>query len=507
MAKEKEEVLQANAGAPAADIPDLKKKDKERKRAGATWSGVRGGGASDFAGATGGNGARAAASAASASLSSAAAEAVIVAEETTGLWATFLRGFAYVTSTMLGKMAVGAAAALLVAGAGLLGFSLLKGDNTASVGAPDLGGITDSMRVRKGGDDRMGVASKGELRFDLLSAAKPAAAPPAEAKKGEEPPPPEAPAKTDADVSKLASDQLAHNLAGAKLSSNLGGDFGNKNIFAGNSAAPKFGATNVAASSLKKFNPSKGQLGAMKASTARGIPTRRTIGSARTQKAIGQLKMAKGMSILGATAGSNEGASANALGAFDQQQTNGGNLATIGAPGGDSVNPSGNSAPDTTMPTAPATPPSTGTDPGLQNSLDQISALANKAMADMQMGIMLMIIGAILIAIGSAIPFGMGIPLIILGIALIAMGVAKILQAKAEAAQAKAMGDALAKQINDQQQAKAVNYCTDQALAGTPTQDCKPPDSVTNGNAQDAQAQTDIQKVKAIPKDSPVISH
>ncbi|NNN07472.1 MAG: hypothetical protein HKL90_16405, partial [Elusimicrobia bacterium] len=50
MSDEKDDVLKANQGAPAADIPDLKKKEKERKKGGAYWSGA-GNGAGAFSGA------------------------------------------------------------------------------------------------------------------------------------------------------------------------------------------------------------------------------------------------------------------------------------------------------------------------------------------------------------------------------------------------------------------------------------------------------------------------
>ncbi len=505
MAKE-EDVLQANAGAPAADIPDLKKKDKERKKAGAAWSGARGG-AGDFAGATGGGGARAAASAASASASSAAAEAALLGAEDLGgggLWAALSRFFAGLTGTLLGKMAVAAAAFLLVGAAGLLGYSLMKGGGGASLGSPNLGGITDSMRVRAGGDDRLGVASKGELRFDPLSASKPAPTPP-EAKKAEEKPAPDVKEKVDAAADKpVPAGELAHNLSGAKLSSSLGGDFGNKNIFAGNSAAPKFGQ-GIGAAGLKKFQGSKGQLGAMKASTVRGTPSQRSIGKASSQRAIGQLKMAKGMSMLGAQATSNEAASSAAQGAFDQQQTTGGNLATSGAPGGDTPNALGGGAPNTSMPGAPATPTTGGTDAGLQSALSQISSLANQAMSDMQTGMMELVLGAVLFAIGCC-----GIwtaYLIPIGLALMAMGYMEIQKAKQEEAQAMQMGQQLAQSIGNQQQGAAVNYCTQQAVnSGTPVSSCNPPDSVTNANAQSAQQQTDIQRVQAIPKDTPVLT-
>src|SRR5258708_4295537 len=98
MSDEKEDVLRANSGSPAADIPHLKLKDKERKKAGVAWSAARGG-ASQFAGATGGNG-------------GSAAGAVGMAAK----------------GALLGKLGLAAAAFSMVAAAGVLGYGRLKGN-------------------------------------------------------------------------------------------------------------------------------------------------------------------------------------------------------------------------------------------------------------------------------------------------------------------------------------------------------------------------------------------
>lgn len=502
MAK-KDDVLQANTGAPAANIPDLKKKEKERKKAGAAWSGARGA-AGEFSGATGGNAARAAASAAGAAGEGAAG--LVSAAESGGFFAGVARFFAgiaeslgmgefwaSITSTLLGRMAVAAAAFLMVAAAGILGYALMKGNGNTGLGTPNLGAIADSMRVRAGGDDRLGVNGNGELRFDPLSAVKPAPAaptpPPADVKAADEKPAPDV--KSDADAQKpVPSGLLAHNLSGAQLSSSLGGDFGSKNIFAGNSAAPKFGA---GAATLKKISGVKGKLGSMKASTAKANPSAHSVNKASANKAFGQLRMAKGLSQQGAGSSTAEEAAASSQGAFDQQQQTGGALTTTGAPGGDTPPSLGGGAPDTSVGSTPSSPPGSYTDPGLQSALQQISDLANKAMQDMQTGTMLLIIGACLCATGWP-------PCVALGIALMAMGYMKIQQAKQEAAQAKAMGQQLAQQIGNQQQGNAINYCTDQAVSnGTPVSSCQPPDSVTNNTAQSAQDSADIQKVHQIP--------
>ena len=495
MANEEEDVLQANAGAPGANIPDLKKKEKERKKAGAAWSGARGA-AGEFTGATGGTVARAAASAAMEG-------AMVGAEglEGGGLWAMLSRFLAGLTSTLLGKLALAAAAFLLVAGAGLLGYSMMKGKGDGAMGSPDLGGIADSMRVRAGGDDRMGVAGKGEIAFDPLSASKPAApAAPVEAKAADAKPAPDA--KPDADADKpVPQGALAHNLSGAKLSSSLGGDFGNKNIFGGNSAAPKFGA---GLSNITKIGGAKGQLSASRSNSSRASASAGSTRRGFTNKAFGQALLAKGLSQQGAQSATGEGASSSAQGAFDQQQPVGGGLNTIGAPGGDTPPAMGGGAPDTTLPGAPTAPVGTGTDPGLQNSLSQISSLANQAMSNIQTGTIMSVLGGILIGIGVGLLFvpmtPVGIALIAAGTALLVMGMMKIAMGKKEAAEAIAMGQQLGQSIGDVQQANAINYCTNNAVTtGTPVESCTPPDSITNGTAQDATNAADVARVKQIP--------
>jgi hypothetical protein len=511
MAKEKEDVLQANAGAPAADIPDLKKKDKERKKGGAAWSGARGA-ASEFSGATGGTVSRAAASAAA---SAAAEGAGLVGAESGGFLAGIARFVAGLTGTLLGKLAVAAAAFLMMAAAGLVGYALLKG-NGAAVGGPNLGGIADSMHVRAGGDDRMGVNSRGELRFDPLSAAKkPAAAAPTDAKAASEAPAP-APAEKAAEAKPVPSGQLAHNMSGTSLSSSLGGGFGNKDIFAGNSAAPKFGA---ATAGLSKFAGSKGTLGAMKASTAHATASARSVKKGSANKAFGQLRLAKGLSLQGAGATSAEQASAAESGAFDQQQPAGGDLATNGAPGGDTPGSLGGGAPpiDTgagPVPEDPCAVSGCTTDPGLQGAIAQISALADQAMNDMETGMGEIAAAVVLIAAGIALcccatfwTVVAGIALILAGVALLISGIMMVQQANDEKAKAEDMAKQLGQSIGNKQQDDTLKWCTDWSVkTGQPMSACQPPDSVTQQNESDAEAAADLKKVHEIPKGSATVT-
>jgi hypothetical protein len=520
MANEKDDGF---SGAPGANIPDLKKKEKERKKGGAFWSGARGA-AGEFGGATGGNVARAAASAASAE---SAALGAVEAIEGGGLWSTVARFFAGLTSTVLGQVAVGAAALLFVGAAGLVGYAVLKGDGQGVMGIPNLGGIANSMRVRSGGNDRLGVASKGEIRFDPLnpSANQPPAK--AEAKPAEAAPAPVEAAPEAVDpkaASKAMQDRMAHNLSGSKLSSSLGGDFGNKNIFGGGGVNGRSGSGfngNLAKVNMPRIGGAPGKLNAMKTAGGRMIASPRTTSKATSNRAIGQLKMAKGMSMLGAASNTSEGAATAAQGAFDQSLTNGGQLngpggAGIGLdPNGNVGTPSGVGAPDVSMPTAPNAPTATTTDPGLQNSLGQISQTADAGRQMIQSGTNMMLIGAVLIAAGIAImnsTFGfgaiIGAMLIGLGGMLIGIGIMMKQMGNMMAQMAMTMGSALSAQIGNAQQGAVVNYCTNQAVTnGTAMANCAPPESITQTTAESQQNAADVNRVQQIGKDTPVIQN
>ncbi|HAZ08777.1 MAG TPA: hypothetical protein DCZ01_09720 [Elusimicrobia bacterium] len=483
MANENENILQANLGAPAADIPDLKKKDKERKRGGAAWSGPRGA-AGSWRGATGGV-ARAAAG-----LGEQAAPAGIAARI-----AQFLAGLG-----ALGKLAV-LAAVLAALGGALFGYAMLK-TGVPGLGSPDMGAISSSMKVHSGGGDRLGVAGKGEIRFDPLPAAVPA--------KPQDKPAPEAEAQAPVEIDALqgakaaleARGRLEHNLSGAKLSNTLGGQFGGKNIFAGASLAPKFGA------SMPKIAAQKGKLSGIKAKPVKSRASVRNVSKARTSRSIGQLKMAKGMSLLGAQAGSGESAASNAQGAFDQSKTDGGALTA--AADGQTVSTDGGTsgAPDVSMPETPETPETYAYDSDLQSAMDAISKMADNARKMKQQGQMMMMAGAALIAEGVGLLFwpmtAVGIALIAIGVMLVGMGYMMVDIAKQMAAMAKAMGQVVAAQVGTVQ-GDVVNYCTDQALEGTATKDCAAPESVTNSDDFDSYTQSALETQKHIADDTPIL--
>lgn len=221
---------------PDIALPDLKKKQKEKKKAGAAWSG--GQGAEAFEGATGGVG-RGAASAAARAAAMAAEGALETAGSEMGL-------IARLASTLLGKVVLAFAAAAMIGGIAAIAAMIMNRGGQASNAGPNLGGIADNMRVHRDGDasglDMAKGSGRGDLKFDdgKNNNAKPADGD--KPKDGEQPKDGAGPdnngAPTDGTAGDLGErpnqDRLAHNLSGAKLSDGLGGNFGSGNVFGGN---------------------------------------------------------------------------------------------------------------------------------------------------------------------------------------------------------------------------------------------------------------------------------
>ncbi|MDE2492111.1 MAG: hypothetical protein KGM24_14785, partial [Elusimicrobia bacterium] len=432
------------------------------------------------------------------------------AEGAGGLWGSISEFLSGLTATLAGKLAVGAAAFLMMAGAGLTAYSLLSGGKRASLGLPNLGGITDSLKIRRGGHDRIGVENDGLIRFPGGEKAAAAKAPPAPAEKTADAKKPYLEKKETADASKGAwqpQDRLAHNLSGAKLSSSFGNGFGSHNIFAGNSVVPDFAPK--ALPGMAGASPAKGKLSKASSLGVAGRASARSLGQASSSRALGQLKWAKGMSVAAAGSHSAEQAASGAQSAFDQQQTGGGNLITPSQYGAVDT-PSSGGAPDTTMPTAPGTPTATQGDQPLQNQMSQIGNMANQAMQMKQTGTMLLMMGAALIAVGIALMCTMwgaaiGAALIGIGGMLVGMGFMMLNMAQMMAQMAKSMGAMVASQVGPYQ-GQVVNYCTDQALNGTPTQDCQPPDSMTHQSSVQQNDQQALQQQKTIGTDTPTVT-
>lgn len=488
-----DDVEQANPGVPSADIPDLKKKEKERKRGGAAWSGARAPGGT-FQGATGGA-ARAAASAAGSTAGSAAAGGA----QTVGVGLVARLA----ALSVVGKFGLAAAAVMLFGGAAILGSYLLRGGGqSGNLGGPDLGAISSSVKVRAAGNDRIGVDSRGEIAFDPVEKAKPAE------KKAEEPKPAETAPMSDgpsaADAAKQAAeakDKLAHNLSGAKLSASLGGQFGGKDIFAGSgkSEAPKFGA------SAPKFVPKGGKALAMRAGGVRSNPSARSVSRSKTSKALGQLKRAQGLSLRGATASGAENASATAAGAFEQNDATGGALNTAtpapATPADLSGTQTGNDG------TGSVTAPDTYAFDDIQNMINQIKSMTDQAKKMQEQGLMLLALGTVIFIIGVYLEWNvwtapLGWILIILGLGLMYSGYSMMQKAKETGDKAKQMGEQLAARTGEFQ-SKVVQDCVKQAIDNlTSVDQCRSLESEQRQQQVEEQTQRDLEQQKEISADT-----
>lgn len=468
MANNEKDIEQANAVAPAADIPDLKKKEKERKKAGAAWGSAKPGG-STFGGATGGAGA-AARSAASAAASAAAG--VEAGAAGGGLFGGLSGWLSTMLATTMGKALFALGAFIMVAGGALVAAALLRGGTGGAI-VPELGALASNMKIDGAGGDRTAISGKGDIRFDPLA---PKAAEP---KKEEAPkdetagkPAEEVPAPPVPDASGAVKDKLAHNLSGAKLSSNLGGSFGSKDIFggAGSPNAPKLSNIGKANLSIPKAN--NGKLAAMKGNSRKASGSKLNSNRARTQRAFGQLRVAKGMSVAGAGASSADAASRAAGDAFDQRSSNGGELSSPGIGNGPADSPSTpGGAPDMTMPPTPPDVQGVRGDPRMDQAFKGIENMAQQAAKMKQMGTMMIAIGIIIAALGYLLidivwTAAIGAALVVLGLGLAAMGAMMINQANQMAAMAKQMGSTLAQSYGTgTYQEEQVNACTDEVLA------------------------------------------
>lgn len=485
-----DDVDQTDLGVPSADIPDLKKKEKERKRSGAAWSGARAPGGT-FQGATGGAG-RAAASAASSAAGGVQAGVGLVAK--------------FAALSLMGKMAAFAGTVVMLGGAGLVGSALLGGGSSApggGMGSPSLGGITSSVKVHSGGRDRIGVDSKGEIAFDPVAKPKPAE------KKVEEPAPAAETAATDtsaADMAKEAlgaKDTLAHNLSGAQLSGSLGGQFGGKNIFTGSGgAAPKFGANTA------KFNPKGGRMAAMRPGSVKATAGARSTSKGRASRsALSQLRVAQRQSIGGAGATTSEAAQAGALNAFEQNAGDPGTLTAPGSPTRGTVAPlsGGSGGADGT---GTVTVPNTLPFDAVQAQIDAIKNMVKQAQEMKKSGITLIIIGTIVAIVGYVLidivwTAAVGACLVILGLGLIYSGYSKIKAAEDLAEKAKQMGTELAKRTGEFQ-SKIVKECVEQAIANlTSIEACKSVEAEERARQAEEQRKRDLERQKEIGADDP----
>ncbi|MBI5239518.1 MAG: hypothetical protein HY926_03535 [Elusimicrobia bacterium] len=496
---------QVSGDVPA--IPDLKKKDKERKRAGAAWGGARPVGA-PFSGATGGSGAagvQAAAGVGRAAVAAApgaapgAAGAVPGAAGASG-WLSFLfpsasGGWAGgASASFLSKAMIGVGLASLLAGVGLYAFVKMREKPAGPEGA-GLAPIYDTIQInRNASDKRLQMAAdagRGQFQFGPKPAEE-AAAETAEAKA--ETPSAEKPADNPwGDVlSAVQGPQgfAAQNLAGLPSGSSGSGSMGG--LFSALTGARSGGRSPGGMPSLR-YPGQKGTLsgalarGATRSTPATGMSTRKI----RAGRAFAQLRYARSQSLVAARGGSSEqGMKATATDAFEQndgQAASGAGIigpvdSPVAANPGTSNGEYGSGTPTllsdpNELPTEP--PSETGAinpnTQNYQNAMDAIKQLAAMAAKLKMISMILIAIGIALIAAGCAMtPVGWG--LIAAGIALVAMGIMMLMMAKQMGAQAQAMAQQLESAYGQQYQQENVDACVNQAIAnGTDPNACQSP--------------------------------
>lgn len=446
------------------ELPDLKKKEKERKRAGAVWSGGRVPG-TPWRGALGGNGASGATGAAGAARAAAVAAGGTPLTTIERLGLSALRQYlAALWATTAGKLILVGAALFALGGGLYLGARLMAAPPPPGE-EPFLGGIFSNIVARPRYSpalEYLARVSRGQLRFDAparpvpVKKEAPAAVAPAPAV-------PEVPWQEALAGRTVPQDLLPNNLSGAALTSSLGGQFGARNIFA-NPEAPKFGELVYDRARLQKFSAQRGKTqGLRRASAARRQTAATRSLRALSKRAMGQLKLASVLSTAGSQS-TGETASRMASDAFEQRVTQpGGDAPLMPGEAPNTVAPIGSGAPDVTPPPNPghtnATP--------YQQQLDGIGKQAVQAGQMKNMAIMLMILGAALIVLGiilNAMSFGTaGNALIIIGVLLIGIGLMMMLMSQMMKNQAKQAAQQLQNAYAQQSQNAHAQECVDQA--------------------------------------------
>lgn len=478
---------------PAPEIPTLKEKEEEKKGAGVPWYAGSGSGAPGLVAGQG----VARMGAGAALRGSFLARMAAGLSSALGGNASFLGGL---FASALGKWLVLGA---LMAWGGLMlvaGGKLLGGWGAADAGlpgAPSLSAMGASGIVIDAPKDRslgyLANANNGEILWDAnkpagaKEAVKDSAAPAEQA--AEAPAKPETPAFEMPDVSKIMGGGLNRDGFVKKLT----GDVSQLHGGAGGPGTIK----DAGGFSLKKsFAPpasSRGKLGAMSRANRALTTSRLSNVRGRASRAAGQLKLAKAMSTSGNNATTLGDARTFSADAFDQGKSIGGDLSSIGGDG--IVAPSGGGGTDMTG--APDLPPGQNITP-YQSDMDAAKGAGNQAAALKKLGMMMLAIGAMLVALGMALmgnhtTFPIGWALLGAGLALIAMGMMMLAQSASQADQAKDKGKKVDEQYGQKDQGDIVDDCAGQAAgSGTKTQDCqtqKPQVDGRNTVHQDAEAE------------------
>jgi hypothetical protein len=457
----------AGAEAPAApEVPELKKKEEERKGAGVAYCGMR---LPSNLVAVGGGAARVGANTMPAGL---LGRAAAVLARLLGGQSSWLGAF---LMTQAGRVAL-LAAAVLAAGALALAVierlgRLDRGEARPVALLPELrpsGIVIDAPKDKSLG--YLAAANTGELDWD---GGKAPAAQEAPAEKAEEAAPPEAPKVPEVkipDVEEQVQKAVKATLDRGAFMKGLSNTGKGWNFGGG------FGTRDALASARLGLNQPLGRRGAVKPLTRPRMRTNvRSMSTlrGRSNRAMGQLKLARNMSRRANAAYGDARSRQYSTDAFEQGRTIGGGdpVGGIVVPPGTTDDPGPDSPPDQ--------PPPGPTQPPYQPPMDSARNSGNDSAALKMLGMLLLAIGAILVLIGMKLlsnPFTapIGAVLLAIGIALIVAGIACLAMSQKKANDAKGNGNTVSRQHGQNDQGQVVNECADQAAQGIPIDNCQP---------------------------------
>lgn len=466
---------QPSVVAPGADIPELRKQEKEKKAGGIFWRAASPGG--------GGTLARAAAPTAwgppgFSRLAVALGERLNPASLAGRLLLSRAGGWVLLSAILAVGGVAGLGVGLRVGGPRLV----VK----AVAGTLGLGGVQRSSGSPKSSLEFVASANRGAFNEPAPAAPADAASPAGEAPLSptlDAAAPAEAPLTADAagggegPLANAAGSRRGEPMTPRPLMASAGGMMG------GGSAAPAAAAARLA-TPVPQADPNRGKLSGLSRERGRSSASSLRTQRGRSERAMGQLKLARNQSYAGSSASRETAAKQYATNAFEQAATQGGALAGgLGAMDGPPqvVVPPGQGAPDVdnSTPKAPEVGPYKESTP-YQDQLDAAKEMADQAGKLRMMGMLMMVLGAGMIAAGVYLLQGNPEPttkyiaygMIAGGTAMVGMGVMMLAQAQNMAKQAEAMG----KQIQQQDQQAQGQIATDHAQAKADGREYAPPD-------------------------------
>ena len=386
-----------------------------------------------------------------------------------------------ITASFVGAMAAGA----------WLMTRVFPAPQNSAYAPPTLDGISDSIRVQRGGSGGPNVRTTAGARYDDGGVLRAAPVPPnteetaSPVKDAIAPTPvqPQPPA-TDALLDQAKKSGLDMN-ALKGLSAGAGG--------AGTSAGvPNLQKQTLASNDFqlkKNFVPASNfvQLKNLTPFDQRRplVSTREAVQNAKSQRAMGQLKFARDLSSAGTTAGGQEAGKSFSTDAFEQGKTSGGDVGGLSA--GDTIAPPGDGAPDLTKDLGTnVTPYQNQVDQAQQND-GSAAALKIAGIAAIAAGLALLMMAMKLLSDPATAQQGM--MLAMAGIALILAGIAMLMMADKLGKQAKNQGNNIANQYGQQQQGQTINNCSSQAVNnGTSPQNCSTTFFMPGNNVQSSVA-------------------